>query len=213
MTVELLTSEAEARSWIGAAFAPTEQQWAQLDRFAAMLVEENAQQNLIAASTIPTLWVRHIADSAQLLMPIQRITDLAVTGTRHSWQGNTVTVEIDISNLGPSQNLSFTADFALPVGMQITNAECRRGNLPCNDGFTAGGGHLISLTDGNGLLPNRTPYTAILTATWNGVGAPGDMTIRTFTDATAIDTDDGATTTYTISGPSAGDIIFSNGFE
>lgn len=152
-------------------------------------------------------------DSAQLLMPIQRITDLAVTGTRHSWQGNTVTVEIDISNLGPSQNLSFTADFALPVGMQITNAECRRGNLPCNDGFTAGGGHLISLTDGNGLLPNRTPYTAILTATWNGAGAPGDMTIRTFTDATAIDTDDGATTTYTISAPSAGDIIFSNGFE
>ncbi|WP_263587950.1 16S rRNA (guanine(527)-N(7))-methyltransferase RsmG [Sphingopyxis sp. GC21] len=67
MTVELLTSEAEARSWIGAAFAPTDQQWAQLDRFAAMLVEENAQQNLIAASTIPTLWVRHIADSAQLL--------------------------------------------------------------------------------------------------------------------------------------------------
>ncbi|KAB2901872.1 MAG: hypothetical protein F9K31_00360 [Dokdonella sp.] len=152
-------------------------------------------------------------DSAQLLMPIQRITDLAVTGTRHSWQGNTVTVEIDISNLGPSQNLSFTADFALPVGMQITNAECRRGNLPCNDGFTAGGGHLISLTDGNGLLPNRTPYTAILTATWNGAGAPGDMTIRTFTDATAIDTDNGATTTYTISAPSAGDIIFSNGFE
>lgn len=32
-----------------------------------MLVAENERQNLIAASTIPTLWVRHIADSAQLL--------------------------------------------------------------------------------------------------------------------------------------------------
>lgn len=32
-----------------------------------MLVAENDLQNLIAASTIPTLWVRHIADSAQLL--------------------------------------------------------------------------------------------------------------------------------------------------
>src|SRR3546814_2021481 len=32
-----------------------------------MLVAENAQQNLVAASTIPTLWTRHIADSAQLL--------------------------------------------------------------------------------------------------------------------------------------------------
>src|SRR3546814_17905281 len=32
-----------------------------------MLVAEKGRQNLIAASTIPTLWVRHIADSAQLL--------------------------------------------------------------------------------------------------------------------------------------------------
>ncbi|NIJ38832.1 16S rRNA (guanine527-N7)-methyltransferase [Sphingopyxis panaciterrae] len=32
-----------------------------------MLIAENGQQNLIAASTIPVLWVRHIADSAQLL--------------------------------------------------------------------------------------------------------------------------------------------------
>src|SRR3546814_12780927 len=32
-----------------------------------MLIAENARQNLIAASTIPTIWVRHIADSAQLL--------------------------------------------------------------------------------------------------------------------------------------------------
>src|SRR3546814_8074341 len=37
-----------------------------------MLVAENAQQNLVAASTIPTLWTRHIADSAQLLAPDAR---------------------------------------------------------------------------------------------------------------------------------------------
>ncbi|WP_428685124.1 16S rRNA (guanine(527)-N(7))-methyltransferase RsmG [Sphingopyxis sp.] len=67
MTVELLTSEDGARAWIEKTFAPTPLQWEQLDRFAAMLVVENDQQNLIAASTIPTLWVRHIADSAQLL--------------------------------------------------------------------------------------------------------------------------------------------------
>ncbi len=46
---------------------PTAVQWARLERFAAMLVAENDRQNLIAASTIPNLWVRHIADSAQLL--------------------------------------------------------------------------------------------------------------------------------------------------
>lgn len=64
---DLLTSEAEARAWIDAAFAPTAEQRARLDRFAALLVAENERQNLIAASTIPHLWVRHIADSAQLL--------------------------------------------------------------------------------------------------------------------------------------------------
>lgn len=64
---EFLAGEEEARAWIGNAFAPTAGQWQRLDRFAEMLVAENAAQNLIAASTIPTLWVRHIADSAQLL--------------------------------------------------------------------------------------------------------------------------------------------------
>ncbi len=64
---EVLVSEEQARGWIGDAFAPTVRQWEQFDRFAAMLVAENGRQNLIAASTIPNLWVRHIADSAQLL--------------------------------------------------------------------------------------------------------------------------------------------------
>lgn len=64
---DILVSEDEARSWVDDTFSPTAGRWAQLERFAAMLVAENERQNLIAASTIPTLWVRHIADSAQLL--------------------------------------------------------------------------------------------------------------------------------------------------
>jgi 16S rRNA (guanine527-N7)-methyltransferase len=64
---ELLKDEHAARGWLTQAFAPSTEQWTQLERFAAMLVAENDRQNLIAASTIPTIWVRHIADSAQLL--------------------------------------------------------------------------------------------------------------------------------------------------
>lgn len=63
----VLTSEEQARAWIGEALAPTARQQEQLDRFAAMLIDENGRQNLIAVSTLPDLWVRHIADSAQLL--------------------------------------------------------------------------------------------------------------------------------------------------
>ncbi|RYD45239.1 MAG: 16S rRNA (guanine(527)-N(7))-methyltransferase RsmG [Sphingomonadales bacterium] len=67
MSVELLDNEDAARAWIGEAFEPTAGQWTQLERFIALLIAESAQQNLIASSTIPTMWVRHIADSAQLL--------------------------------------------------------------------------------------------------------------------------------------------------
>lgn len=38
-----------------------------LDRLAAMVVAENASQNLIAKASESSLWMRHLADSAQLL--------------------------------------------------------------------------------------------------------------------------------------------------
>ena len=65
--IETLDSEDAARGWMDEAFAPTRDTWAKLDHFVDLLIAENAQQNLVAASTIPTIWVRHIADSAQLL--------------------------------------------------------------------------------------------------------------------------------------------------
>lgn len=40
---------------------------AKLERFAALLVEENQRQNLIAAASVPEIWTRHIIDGAQLL--------------------------------------------------------------------------------------------------------------------------------------------------
>ena len=75
MTTEILDSEDAARAWVGDAFAPSAEQWARLDRFVDLLVSESTQQNLIASSTIPTMWVRHIADSAQLLALDQRDGD------------------------------------------------------------------------------------------------------------------------------------------
>lgn len=40
---------------------------ARLDRFVALLLQWQAKTNLIAPSTIPELWTRHVADSLQLL--------------------------------------------------------------------------------------------------------------------------------------------------
>lgn len=40
---------------------------ARLDRFVALLLEWQTRMNLVAASTLPQVWTRHVADSLQLL--------------------------------------------------------------------------------------------------------------------------------------------------
>lgn len=58
-------TEDEARNWIEAQFGDVA-----LDRlsdFAHMVEMESARQNLIAVSTLPMIWSRHIVDSAQLV--------------------------------------------------------------------------------------------------------------------------------------------------
>src|SRR5216684_7719810 len=40
---------------------------ARLDRYVDLLLEWQAKTNLVASSTLPNLWTRHIADSLQLL--------------------------------------------------------------------------------------------------------------------------------------------------
>jgi 16S rRNA (guanine527-N7)-methyltransferase len=68
----ILFGEAEARDWIVQTLTPTAAQWQKLECFADMLAEANETQNLVSASTLPHIWVRHIADSAQLLLHDQR---------------------------------------------------------------------------------------------------------------------------------------------
>ena len=64
----LLADEAGARAWIATLPGVSRETLERLDAFAALLTQENARQNLVAASTLgPALWGRHIADSAQLL--------------------------------------------------------------------------------------------------------------------------------------------------
>ena len=47
---------------------------ARLDRYVALLLEENQRQNLISRASEAQLWQRHIADSAQLLRCVPRET-------------------------------------------------------------------------------------------------------------------------------------------
>jgi 16S rRNA (guanine527-N7)-methyltransferase len=44
------------------------------ERLIAMLVEENARQNLVSAASLGEVWRRHIVDSAQLVAHVPRET-------------------------------------------------------------------------------------------------------------------------------------------
>lgn len=61
--LDLRADRAEALRLIPVSRETTER----LDRFVALLLEWQARINLIAPSTIPEIWTRHIADSLQLL--------------------------------------------------------------------------------------------------------------------------------------------------
>src|SRR5689334_8911704 len=47
--------------------AVSRETWARLERLVDLLLIWQASRNLVAASTIPRLWTRHVADSLQLL--------------------------------------------------------------------------------------------------------------------------------------------------
>ncbi|WP_426290363.1 16S rRNA (guanine(527)-N(7))-methyltransferase RsmG [Sphingomonas sp. TWP1-3-1] len=67
-------TEDEARTWVLERFGPVATE--RVAAFVAMVVEEAAHQNLIAPSTIPTIWDRHVVDSLQLVALASPETDV-----------------------------------------------------------------------------------------------------------------------------------------
>jgi 16S rRNA (guanine527-N7)-methyltransferase len=60
-------NESQARAWVEREYAVSRETMATLDAFANLLRAENERQNLVSRGTVDQLWLRHIADSAQLL--------------------------------------------------------------------------------------------------------------------------------------------------
>ncbi len=68
----MIVTEDEARAYV--AGLTDSAGMARLETLAAMVLDENQRQNLIARATEPHIWQRHIADSAQLLQNVSRET-------------------------------------------------------------------------------------------------------------------------------------------
>lgn len=72
--------ESEARAWVQRRFDVPRETMERLDAFAALLRQESERQNLVSKASLDQLWLRHFADSAQLLAfaptPVARWADL-----------------------------------------------------------------------------------------------------------------------------------------
>jgi len=62
----------EAKEWLATLPEVDAQAMVRLERLVAMLAEENAVQNLVSPASLARVWLRHIADSAQLLAHVPR---------------------------------------------------------------------------------------------------------------------------------------------
>ena len=67
----MIASKSEARDWLATLPEADAAALARLERLAALLASENERQNLVAAASLPHVWQRHIADSAQLLSHVR----------------------------------------------------------------------------------------------------------------------------------------------
>jgi 16S rRNA (guanine527-N7)-methyltransferase len=85
--------ESAARAWVERNFDVSRETMARLDAFVALVGEENERQNLVSRASLERIWLRHIADSAQLLRwapsPEARWIDL---GTGAGFPGLVVSV-------------------------------------------------------------------------------------------------------------------------
>lgn len=70
----ILTSESEAQAWVRALPEWNAAAERRLDQLIAALWAENQAQNLVSAASLDQVWIRHIADSAQLLHHVPRET-------------------------------------------------------------------------------------------------------------------------------------------
>lgn len=68
----MIATEDQARAYVAGLCDPVAMD--RLDRLIRALAEENERQNLVARATLPAVWQRHIADSAQLLEYVPRET-------------------------------------------------------------------------------------------------------------------------------------------
>lgn len=71
-----MQDEQSARAWLRTLPEGSDDALARLECLVGLLVEENSRQNLVSSASLDQVWVRHIVDSAQLLVHAPPASDL-----------------------------------------------------------------------------------------------------------------------------------------
>jgi 16S rRNA (guanine527-N7)-methyltransferase len=87
---------------------------ARLDRFIELLLAWQSRINLISASTIPSLWTRHVADSLQLVQLVE-----PPAGSSDPWRGRTGGVWLDVGSGGGFPGIVIACALAQLPGTRV----------------------------------------------------------------------------------------------
>ena len=128
----MIDTEERARHWLRELPSYDAEREGKLDAFSQMLVLENARQNLVAQASLPQLWRRHIADSAQLMCHVPRETATWLDlGTGAGFPGLIVAVlspEVQVT-LVESRTKRASWLSACIEALGIANARVRHGDV------------------------------------------------------------------------------------
>lgn len=101
----------------------------QLQRYVELLLQENARQNLIAPSSIPEIWTRHILDGAQLLGLARRTGNWCDIGSGPGLPGMVIAIlgAVPVSLNEPRRlRADFLRQVISDLGLRdVTVAECK----------------------------------------------------------------------------------------
>ena len=134
----ILQDEKDAKSYILENFDAVAVE--KLELFIALLKEENTKQNLISAGSLDAVWLRHIADSAQLLQYVPRETSWLDLGSGAGLPGIIVAIlqAQTIVNLVESRKRRIEWLFGLVRQLELKNGQVHGARLEDISTFKVG---------------------------------------------------------------------------
>ncbi|MXO86839.1 16S rRNA (guanine(527)-N(7))-methyltransferase RsmG [Altererythrobacter aurantiacus] len=119
----MLASEAEAKAYVASLCEDTALE--RLELLAHLLKEENERQNLVSRGSLAEVWLRHIADSAQLLSFVPRGTHWVDLGSGAGFPGLVLAIMRPDDKFSLVESRTKRVEWLERATEQLTLANCK----------------------------------------------------------------------------------------